>query len=253
MWIPHSPDRWQAFQESFDGRTATSVRDPWSRFKSTYIREFFLTGLDVSARRSRGSRRTSVTASDWAQAPSQRAPKRRTRFEGNLSAYTIEVYSSDHNPHLTSFGCFNVANFYVRILNGLGGCRHHHHGHDDQATPHDELGPEHLAEAKRVLGSFDQLFVLEHLSEVQAGGIGAAETNQAAAEPGISERRKTFVGVFGPDTQVAAKSNNPFSRNGNPWEVEQCKLHLGDSCVEPATAHFKPRQAANANLAIVIV
>lgn len=241
-----NPARYKTFRETFDGRISTVFRDPWSRFRSNYVREFYVVGLSLDAiflddhgiprlnhiveGQPRFTQRPDLKPYISVDADSGQVQRDRTL--GALSRYTIDAFAADippKNSHLRGYDCVHYPNFYVRILNGVGGCA-------DHAVT---LGARHLETAKAVLETFDQIFVLEYLSNVQAGAMLDLE-----ADPAIPARRKTFVEVFGPNTSTHSKSNNPFSHNANSWLKGQCRRALGNCSSEPPTAHFKPKFCA---------
>ena len=78
---------------SWNGTFATMLRDPWSRFKSAFLR---VHQLEHQSRRA-------VTVESFASA------------------------SGDKIPNVKDWGCFNRPNYYVRFLNGLGDCDDHGH------------------------------------------------------------------------------------------------------------------------------
>ena len=111
----------------------------------------------------------------------------------------------------------------------MGGCHHRHH----------RINRSHLEVAKDVLKTFDHLFVLEYLSEVQAGAAPGGDGQPAAAlsEP-LAEARKRFVSVFGSGARLAVQTNNMFSKNANVWQKKQLLKLWGDRPV-PKTDHFR--------------
>ena len=103
------------FRERWPGTLATMLRDPWSRFKSAFLRLH------------------------------QLSPE-----------LTVEVFASvagDRSEHQTS--CFNRPNYYVRFLNGEGHCS------VKENYARAVMNRTHLELAKRVLATFDYVFVVE--------------------------------------------------------------------------------------------
>ena len=75
----------------WNGTFATMLRDPWSRFKSAYMRVYQIE-------------------------------------HSNGHTLNIEKFASakgDHLQNVKEWGCFNRPNYYVRFLNGIGNCDEH--------------------------------------------------------------------------------------------------------------------------------
>lgn len=115
------------------GEIATTIRDPWARFESTFLREH-----GTSVHKGYGN----LTIQQFAQ------PDFREHPAGREAA---------------KYGAFNRPNFYVRLLNGLdgrGGGKDRH-GAKHGVGPEASIGPRELQRALDALAQFDHVFLLD--------------------------------------------------------------------------------------------
>ena len=140
---------------------ATILRDPWSRFRSSYERVLWMERHEArqALRREKESKMEGRNSSST-------SPKSQRVMHTNL---TIEEFASNEIggqiPNVRSYSCFNQRNFYVRTLIGRGQCDESaEEGRDrdeEKVVEEEERGERQLATAQSVLRSFAKVMILE--------------------------------------------------------------------------------------------
>jgi len=108
----------------------TIVRDPWSRFRSTYERELFLKYI--------GLRRGLCVA------------------KNSLDKWMKEENTNHQYPRENAWGGTLSPNYYIRMLNGI-----------NSDTNHQELTDFHLEQAKSIMRRFDVVALLEDATDMK--------------------------------------------------------------------------------------
>ena len=140
----------------------TMVRDPWTRFRSTYERELWLVCESwikeiYKKQEERAQQRDATQTVTLTRGKTPQHHLQKQCYQANTMNIWMDNSTSIslkyQYPRRNSWGGILAPNYYVRMLNGI----------NDQKRTAEELslGEEHLQKAKEVLSKFHQVWILE--------------------------------------------------------------------------------------------